>query len=1061
MDTPSPRILMIEANEQDYQLSRQALAQSDLSCEIVWTQSGHEALKQLQAVEFDVVIFNFQPAPLNNLGIFQQIIRTNLNLPTVFVVESGQEEVISEAIKMGAQDYLIKDPAGKYLKLLPAIIHKADNQGKNSQAHRQAELEIIQRNGELLTLQYAGAALAASLDLQQVLNTVTLEMTNLLNVEGCAISEWDQTTNSLTLMAAYSSEGWQEEASSSRYYALADYSLTRQVLVERRAEQMTISQPDIDATELAYMQQAEFKTRLLLPMEFQNRLVGLAELMDSRVERTFAPPEVALAQLLANQAASAIENARLYEQAQQEIIERKRAEAAEREQRRLAEALYQAETQRRYGVETMRDATTALTSALDLEQVLNNILIYLERVVPYDSACVFLVEGDQFHAAAGRGFPAPVKIIGQDFPTTESFVYQKSRHIEHPVILADVQTEPDFYPWEGLDYIRGWMGVPLMARGRFIGYLTLDSKQVAAYSETDATLAQAFANQAAAAIENTRLFETAKQRVTELETVHQVNLSLAASLELQTVLDTILESLFKLLRGVKNAHIFLYESGRITFGTALWAGGHKGQPFAEPRPQGLTYTVARQEQPIFVDDIRHHSLFVNAPPDWSGSIAGIPLKIGPRVVGVMNISHSQPRTWPESELRVLQLLAEQAAIAIENARLYERAQQEIAERKRAEAELDAYRVHLETLVQQRTAELEQAMAETASARDKIDAILQSVADGLIVTDLDHRVILANPAAETLLGFRLEDVENQDIETTIKASWLREIVQSTLRHHMSGCEIDVKLKDSIYGDKQPKIINARTALVDDRQGQPLGTVTIIRDVTELREVDRLKTEFLTLAAHEFRTPLTSILGYSEILLNRRLNETRQQQYLATIHEQASHLAEITNNLLDISRFEAGQALKMKTESVDMAALIQELLPQFTKTTSKHQLQVGDLSGLPPVMGDSFRLKQVIRNILSNAIKYSPQGGTIAIGGQVRGDRVEFRVRDEGIGMTPEQQTQLFKRFYRANTSSTAISGVGLGLTISKIIVDLHGGEIWVESEYGVGTTVYFTLPRPQA
>lgn len=191
---------------------------------------------------------------------------------------------------------------------------------------RRAEEEILELNRKLLGLQHAGATIASSLDLQYVLNMVTQEMVNLLEVEGCAISEWNQATDNVTVIVEQGHPGWWDEGSLETVYNLADYPLTKQVLLERRPRQMTINQPGIDPDELAFMKAASIKTLLMLPMEFQNRIVGLVEMMDDRAERVFTSDEIALAQLLANNAASAIENARLFEQAKKELAERKQIE---------------------------------------------------------------------------------------------------------------------------------------------------------------------------------------------------------------------------------------------------------------------------------------------------------------------------------------------------------------------------------------------------------------------------------------------------------------------------------------------------------------------------------------------------------------------------------------------------------------------------------------------------------------------------------------------------------------------------------------------------------------
>jgi len=233
---------------------------------------------------------------------------------------------------------------------------------------------------------------------------------------------------------------------------------------------------------------------------------------------------------------------------------------------------------------------------------------------------------------------------------------------------------------------------------------------------------------------------------------------------------------------------------------------------------------------------------------------------------------------------------------------------------------------------------------------------------------------------------------------------------------------------------------------------------LREANEaLKTLDQLKDSFLSTAAHELRTPLTSIQGFSEILLTRELDEDRKKYYLDTINKQSAQLAQIIDDLLDISRLEAGKGLEIKSEPVDLGLLLVETVQPFIETSVKHHFRLEGLTETPPVQGDPFRLEQVIRNLLSNAVKYSPEGGSITIHTRVSGKYFEVGVQDEGIGLTPEQQAHLFEKFYRADESNRSTGGTGLGLAICKLIVEGHGGHIWAESESGAGSTFAFSIP----
>jgi diguanylate cyclase (GGDEF)-like protein len=219
--------------------------------------------------------------------------------------------------------------------------------------------------------------------------------------------------------------------------------------------------------------------------------------------------------------------------------------------------------------------------------------------------------------------------------------------------------------------IKSLLVLPLVTQDHRIGLVeVMDRRHSRQFSPREVTLGVLLVNNAAVAIEKTWLFQEVRQRSAELEAIHKASLSLTASLDLNEVLYTILENTLSLLSDAQDAHIFLYDGDRLSFGAALWADGRKDQPWSHPRPEGLTYTVARRGEMILVADMQDHPLFKGVPPSWTGSIAGMPLKIGERVVGVMTLAHPQPGIFSDSNLRVLRLLGDQAAIAIENARLH-------------------------------------------------------------------------------------------------------------------------------------------------------------------------------------------------------------------------------------------------------------------------------------------------------------------------------------------------------------------------------------------------------
>ncbi|MGH2524259.1 MAG: GAF domain-containing protein, partial [Anaerolineales bacterium] len=327
----------------------------------------------------------------------------------------------------------------------------------------------------------------------------------------------------------------------------------------------------------------------------------------------------------------------------------------------------------------LREAGTTLGASLDFDTVLDRLMEQIARVTPYDAGNVMLVEDGYARVARLRGYAQFGPKVAQatanlrlEIATTPNL--HRMAETGQPLVVPDTATDPEWIKVEASAHVHSWVGAPIRQQDQVIAFFSLDKVEPNFYRPEHAQRLAIFAGQAALALQNARLFAAQGQRAAELEAVRQASLSLTASLSLQPLLEAILETTLKFTRGAQDAHIFLYhpeQGGYLTFGAALRSDGQKGQPWASPRPNGLTYNVARQAQTIVVPDMRQHPLYADAPRDWHGAIIGLPLTIGERVVGVMNIAHPQPHAFPEAEVRVLRLLGDQAAIAIENARLFE------------------------------------------------------------------------------------------------------------------------------------------------------------------------------------------------------------------------------------------------------------------------------------------------------------------------------------------------------------------------------------------------------
>lgn len=349
--------------------------------------------------------------------------------------------------------------------------------------------------------------------------------------------------------------------------------------------------------------------------------------------------------------------------------------------------------------------------------------------------------------------------------------------------------------------------------------------------------------------------------------------------------------------------------------------------------------------------------------------------------------------------------------------------------------------------------LQTAVAAAENARDRIDIILKSISDGLIVTDSDNRVQLINEAAPRLLGVEGKARVERAVKSLLDLPAYADQLAQTWKLGQAPPPQDLEL----HQQGELRVIESRTTLVRNPKGDQAGVITILQDVTRMRDMDRMKSEFISTAAHELRTPLAAILGFTELLLQGDFDSAQQREFLTIIEERAETLTQIVDDLLDLSRIESGRLMALDRSLCTLDAIVIPLVAQYRLAASQHQFEtVLDADG-GELWVDRGKISQVMENLLSNAVKYSPAGGIIRVTSRSCQGTATVTVSDQGIGMTPLQMERVFDKFYRADAGNTAIGGLGLGMAIARNIIEAHGGKIWVESTPGRGTQVHFTLP----
>ncbi len=361
-------------------------------------------------------------------------------------------------------------------------------------------------------------------------------------------------------------------------------------------------------------------------------------------------------------------------------------------------------------------------------------------------------------------------------------------------------------------------------------------------------------------------------------------------------------------------------------------------------------------------------------------------------------------------------------------------------------------------------ELRDQYEEVDHAHSELGAVLDSVSEAIVLVGPDATFLTVNKRAVELFGIAAEEVLGR------KFSEVMPLIERIFADPVGFAQRVRKTAgdaSSEFSDVLLQVWPERRELqlfstpVTMSGGRHLGRLYVYRDITRERELDRMKSEFVAMVSHELRTPMTSIKGYVDLLLDGEVGELQPEQteFLSIVRNNADRLVSLINDLLDISRIEAGR-IELRRSSVDVAALIETVATSFRPQMEAHlqRLELHVPPDLPPVAGDQDRIAQILTNLLSNAHKYTPRSGGISISAGLEGDQVRVQVCDSGIGMSADEQAQLFTKFFRADHQTVQEApGTGLGLAITRSLVEAHGGAICVDSAPGRGSTFTFTLP----
>jgi signal transduction histidine kinase len=565
--------------------------------------------------------------------------------------------------------------------------------------------------------------------------------------------------------------------------------------------------------------------------------------------------------------------------------------------------------------------------------------------------------------------------------------------------------------------------VPLIVRGETIGAVSVQSQTPHHFDDDDLRLLRMVSSQVAVSLDNTRLLQAASQRAEQLRLVNEIGGYAVSVLDIQHLVREVVQHILNSFNYYAVAILLLENGALVPRAVARGPGSeliHVGR-ILTLRDRSLIAESARSGQAILVPDVSQDPRFMSTPelPETRSELT-VPLTVGSEVVGILDVQSNETGGLGPEDLEMIQALAAQVAISVVNARLF--------------AEVRSHAAQLEARVTARTAEIR-------SQKERTEAILRSVADAVVVLDLEGQLVLANPVAQELLGGRQG----------------AEVVAQIGRLHSQGGVVTETFE---LGALSFQALASPVTLGE----LAVGTVVVLRDISRLRELDRLKSHFVATVSHELRTPLANIKLYLTLL--QRGHEERRGQYVQVLQEETGRLSAMIEDLLDLSRLEAGREAEPAV-AVELRPLLRQVLENLRPSYSAKGLHVELEHGPSPVVnGRRDQLIQVFTNLLSNSIQYTPSGGWVRLRlqtGEADADpkMACVSVQDNGQGIPDSDLPYIFDRFYRGSLArSTNLPGSGLGLAIVREILDRHQGRVTVLSRLGEGSTFSVWLPESE-
>jgi PAS domain S-box-containing protein len=973
--TCSGNILIVDDSATSRTWARVVLERAGYS--VREAEDGGEALVMIEAQPPDLILLDVILPGLDGYVVTRRLRQDPRYqaIPIILVTTLGDVNSRVRGLEAGANDFLTKPPDQSEL------LARVKTMLRLKQSRQ--ELEAEKAKSELLYR--ISREISAELDLDTLLSRVLLLTIEAFDALSSSIVLLDEGGKPIRKIAQHrdgtvtiSGGVWEE---------IIEKGLAGWVIRNQQATVIPDTRQDARWA-VADESHARMLSALAVPLLSAGHVSG-ALVLTHEEPHYFKPAHLDLMWSIASQAAIVIEKARAF---QKEQLRARQLQLVNRAGQRAA-------------------------AILDPDELLREMAALISQAFDYYHVAFALCKGEElvFEGFACGRRPEPALSPHRLLISEPGIVTWAARH-RRSLLVPDVHKDSRYRPVATLPDTVAELAAPMQVGGELLGILDVQSDRPGQLGEEEISLVETLASQVAVALRNAQLFREIQRRLREQEALLETSASISSTLELEEVLRRVAQAMVEAM----NVTACSISSWDPQAGTMTRLAGYTLRKARAEESWGeeIGESFSLRDYPAMAHVLEAgEPLVVNvndplaAPQEKAlleayepGSVLMLPLRARDRVIGLVELYQEVERTYSEREIAFCLALADHAALAIENARLY---------------------------------------TQTEAERGKVSAILAGTADAVLVTDNEGRIVLLNPAAERAFACKASLVSGRPLAEAIDNQALCALFQrgadGTPPH---TAEIPLANERTLYASIAPVA--------------GVGLVAVMQDITHLKELERMKNDFIATVSHDLRSPLSAIHGYASLLEGTLQGES--QDFARRIKIRTQEMAELVNDLLDLGKIEAGVEADRVPCRIDQIVHSTLEATRITAEVKKLTLR-GDLGPVErPVLGDAKQLRRALENLISNAIKYTPQGGTVTVRLRQKGERVTVEVEDTGIGIPRDALPRLFEKFYRVPSVRTSETpGTGLGLAIVKAIVEQHGGQVWVESQVDKGSTFGFSLP----